>query len=142
MTEQERLEDEMVVEALCPVGVRVTSTQDLMRTREPYPTAIKVLVEMLGKVKTYMLKEIITRSLATKEAKGHVESVLINELDACLDDDGVEAKAFRWAIANTLEVIGGRGDADSFLRLLRDPRTSNARGMLALAAAKTKDKRF
>ena len=142
MTEQEKLEDEMVVQALQNVGVHVRTTQDLMHTRDPYPAAIGTLVDMLGKVRTYMLKEIIARSLATKEAKGKTENALIAEFTASLDDGAVEARAFRWAIANTLEVIGGKGDVEAFLRLLRDPRSGSARGMLSLAAAKTRDRRL
>ena len=142
MNEQERLEDESVVHALGGVGVSVTSTQDLMNTRGPYPAAIPVLVRMLGTVETYMMKEIIVRSLGTKEAKGKAERALIDEFDSSLNDDGVEAKSFRWAIANTLDLIGGKGDVDAFVRLLRDPRSANARGLLSIAAAKTQDRRI
>ena len=53
-----------------------------------------------------------------------------------------DAKAFRWAIANTLELIGGKGDVNDLIRLLRDSRSGSARGVLGLAAAKTKDKRI
>jgi hypothetical protein len=139
--QQERLEDILVVEALRSVGVNVVSSQDLMRARGSYSAAIPVLIEMLGRVRTYTLKEILVRSLGTKEAKGKAEQVLIAELESSLGDDSADAKAFRWAVANTLEIIGGKGDVDAFMRLLRDPRSSNARGMLILAA-KTRDRRI
>ena len=142
MNEQEQREDELVTEALRAVGVQVRSAQDLMHTRDPYPAAIPPLIEMLGRVKTYTLKEIIARSLGTREAKGKAEPTLLAEFEASLHDDSIEARSFRWAIANTLEIIGGKGDASSFMRLLRDPRGSNAHDMLILAAAKTKDRRF
>ena len=141
MNEEEQLEDELVLEALRDAGVHAISTQDFMQKREPYPAAIPVLIKMLGRVRTYMIKEIIVRALGSKEAKGKAEHALISEFESSLHDDSVDAKAFRWAIANTLEIIGGKGDVDAFIRLLLDPRSSNARGMLSLAAAKTKDKK-
>jgi HEAT repeat protein len=141
MNEQERLEDESVVHALGKVGISVSSTQDLMDTRCPYPAAVPVLIDMLGKVDTYMVKEMIVRSLGTKAAKGKAEKALIGAFDSSLHDDCVEARAYRWAIANTLDLIGGKGDVDAFVRLLQDPRSSNARGLLGVAAAKTKDKK-
>jgi HEAT repeat protein len=142
MTEKERAEDQLIVEELNAVGIDVATVQDLMRAEAAYSAAIPVLISMLGKVETYALREIMARSLGTRSAKGKAERALIAEFERCLDDDSVDAKAFRWAIANTLELIGGKGDVDDLMRLLRDPRSANARGMLSLAAAKTKDKRL
>jgi hypothetical protein len=141
MDEQVHLEDQLVVAALENAGVLVTSSQDLMNTRDPYPLAIPVLIEFIGKVKTYAIKEIIARSLATKAAKGKAEQALVNEFEASLHDESVDAQAFRWAIANTLDLIGGKADVDDLMRLLQDPRSARARGLLSIAAAKTKDRR-
>ncbi|HTG36283.1 MAG TPA: HEAT repeat domain-containing protein [Thermoanaerobaculia bacterium] len=141
MDEQVRVEDQLVVDALRRVGLGVTSSQDLMNTRGPYPEAIPVLVDMLGKVKTYTVKEIIIRSLGVRAAKGRVEDALIAEFELSLADKSADAQGFRWAIANTLEMIGGKGDVDALMRLLQDPRSARARGLLSIATAKTKDRR-
>ena len=141
MDAQVRVEDQLVVDALRRVGLDVTSSQDLMNTRDPYPKAIHVLVEMSGKVKTYTVKEIIVRSLGVKAAKGNVEQALIAEFELSLADKSADAQGFRWAIANTLEMIGGKGDVDALMRLLQDPRSARARGLLSIATAKTKDRR-
>ncbi len=141
MDEQVHLEDQLVVAALKNVGVHVASSQDLMNTRGPYPLAIPVLIEFLAKVKTYAVKEIIVRSLATKAAKGKAEQALIEEFELSLWGESVEAQSFRWAVANTLELIGGKANVDDLMRLLLDPRSASARGLLSIAAAKTKDPR-
>jgi hypothetical protein len=66
MSSQEKIleEDRLVTMALQAAGVNVSSSQDLMRTREPYPKAIPVPLSMLPKVQTYSMKEITTRSVA------------------------------------------------------------------------------
>jgi hypothetical protein len=134
-------EDQLVVEALRGVGVSVKSPQDLLRTREKYANAIPVLVNMISRVQTYTMKEIIARALSVREAKGHAEPMLIAEFEASLPDPGKEAESLRWAIANTFEILGGgRGVSSSLLRLLVDPRSGEARGMLSLALAKTKNR--
>lgn len=139
--EQARKEDQIVVRELRKAGVIVESTQDLMHTREPYPRAIPVLLEMMPQMKGYVLKEIIARSLGVKEAKGRSEPLLISEFDASLSDDSREAHSFRWAIANTFDILGGGiGVSDSILRLLMDSRSGRARGMLSLAVAKSKNR--
>jgi HEAT repeat protein len=134
-------EDQKVVEALRCAGVHVASSQDLMNTRAPYPQAVPVLIEILGQMETYAIRETIVRSLAVKEAKGRAEESLITEFERSLHDESVDAQTFRWAIANTLDIIGGKGDADSLMRLLLDPRSARSRGLLSVAAAKTKDRR-
>ena len=142
MDEQVFLEDRAVVEALSRVGMVVTSTQDLFKVREPYPLAVPVLLEMLAKVQTYVMREIIVRCLAAKESKGKVEKELLAQFEGALWDASIDAQAFRWAIANTLETVGGKADVDDLIRLLRDPRSARSRGMLSLAAAKTKNPRM
>ena len=136
------MEDELVVEALRAIGVHVASSQDLMNTREPYPKAIPILLELLGKVETYVIKEIIVRSLATKGAQGKIEKSLIEEFERCLDDDSAKARSFRWAIANTLDLAGGKANVDDLIRLLQDPRSARARGLLIIAASKTKERKL
>ena len=136
-------EDRLVVEALQGIGVYVDSSEDLVNTGEPYPKAIPVLLEMLRKVQTYAIKGIIVRSLGVREAKGQAEASLISEFEFSLADDSAIADDFRWKIANTFEILGGgKGSSDALLRFLRDPRSGSARGMLSLAAAKTKDRRL
>lgn len=139
MDEQVFVEDRAVVEALSKVGTVVASTQDLFKAREPYPLAVPVLLGMLAKVQTYAMREIIVRCLAAKESKGKIERELIAQFERSLWDASIDAQAFRWAIANTLETVGGKADVDDLIRLLRDPRSYRSRGMLSLAAAKTKN---
>lgn len=145
MNEHEQIlkEDRLVAKALQKAGVYVTSSEDLVNTRERYPKAIPVLLEMLQTVQTYTIKGVIVRSLGVREAKGKAEPFLISEFESSLADTSDVAGGFRWKIANTLEVLGGgRDSSGALLRLLRDPRSGSARGMLSLAAAKTKDRRL
>jgi HEAT repeat protein len=142
MVAQVILEDQVLVEALKEVGVQVTSSQDLINTRVSYSEAIPVLLEFLWKVETYAIKETIVRSLATKGAKGKVEESLLKAFEASLSDESTAARTFRWAIANTLDLIGGKADVDDLVRLLQDPRSARARGLLIMAAAKTKDRKI
>lgn len=141
MDEKVQREDQLVVDALREAGVCVASSQDLMDARDPYPMAVPVLIGVLGKLNTYAIKEVVVRSLGVKAAKGRAEQALIKEFDLSLPDASPEAQSFRWAIANTLELIGGKGDVDALVRLMRDPRSARARGLLSIAAAKTKDRK-
>jgi hypothetical protein len=72
MDEREKVlqEDQLVVDALREAGVLVSSSQDLMHTRERYPKAIPVLLEMLPKMQTFALKDIIVRSLVREKRHG------------------------------------------------------------------------
>jgi hypothetical protein len=139
--EQVLREDQLVVKALRAAGVFVNSSQDLMRTRERYPKAIPVLLEMLPKVRTHTIKEIIARSLGVREAKGHAEPFLIFEFESSFSDIGREANSLRWAIGNTFDILGGgKGVSEALLRLLKDSRSGEARGPLILAVAKSKNR--
>jgi hypothetical protein len=139
--EKDRREDQLVVAELGKIGVHVSSTQDFMNTREPYPEAIPVLLEMLPKMQGYALKEVIVRSLGVKEAKGRAEPLLIAEFGSSLPDDSRDASSLRWAIANTFDILGGGKDAsESLLQFLTDSRSGRAREMLSLAAAKSKNR--
>lgn len=143
MEEQEQIlkEDRLVVEALRKAGVFVSSSQDLVTTRDRYPKAIPVLLEMLAKVETLTIKGIIVRALGVKEAKGHAEPFLISEFETSLQDPSDVADDFRWKIANTLEILGGgKGASEALLRFLTDPRSGRARGMLSVAVAKAKNR--
>jgi HEAT repeat protein len=67
--------------------------------------------------------------------------MLLHQFESSLADGSADAQAFRWAIANTLDSISGKSDVETLVRLLRDPRSARARGLLSVAAAKTKDRR-
>lgn len=56
-------------EALAAVGLQVESAWDLVNTSEPYPEALPVLVEHLGKPYPSRVREGIARALAVPDAK-------------------------------------------------------------------------
>ena len=80
--EQERAlfdEDEMVAEALRAVGVQVRSVYDLVNTKESYPEAIPVLLELLPRVRNDRIKEGVVRALTVREARPVAAKPLIRE---------------------------------------------------------------
>jgi len=135
-------EDEQVVHELAKVGVHVSSIQDLLNTREPYPEAIPTLIRMLKKVSYLPVKEVLARDLTCKEAKGKAEIALLEEFMKTLPDDDSDADSFRWAVGNALEILGSKSNSGPLLDAIQDRRGGSARGMLALAAGKTRDPTF
>jgi HEAT repeat protein len=139
MDEATKAADEEVVAALEKVGIDVRSTQDLLKRRESYAAAIPTLVRLLSVIDSYRVKEVIVRSLGTRDARTEAEETLVREFEKTLGDESMQASAFRWAIANTLEILGGgRIVANDILRLALDSRSGRARRLLAISAAKAK----
>lgn len=66
---QYRIEEAPVVEALREAGVEVDSVWDLVNTAKPYPKAIPVLLEELGKPYSSRVREGIARALSVRDAK-------------------------------------------------------------------------
>jgi HEAT repeat protein len=141
MDEHVLTEDRLVVDALRRAGIVVNSSQDLMHTREPYPKAIPVLLDLLPTLETYAIREVVVRALGTRDAKRLAGKPLVAEFKRSLTDSGQDALSLRWAIANTLEILGGANIFEDIARLLATPDIGSAKGLLAIAAAKTKDRR-
>ncbi len=140
---QYRKEDQVVVNALARAGVIVTSVQDLVNGRRGYAAAIPVLIELLGRVEYRPVKESVIRALGDATAKGKAEEALIKEFHEALSLNTRGASNYRWVIANTLEIISSKRLTEPLVELLAiAPGGENSKGMLALAAAKTKDERF
>ena len=135
-------DDRMVVRELESIGFFIDSVQTLVNTLEPYPEAVPVLVRMLSQVPNLVSKTVIARALSCKEAKGQAECALIEEFCRTLPDSSPDADHFRWVVGNALEILGSKEIATPLLRMIVDPRSGSSRGMLALAAGKTKDERF
>jgi hypothetical protein len=122
--EQERgmiEEDQMAVEALRTVGVEVRGVWDLVNTKEPYPEAIGVLLDLLQQVQNIRIKEGVARALAVPEARPVAARPLIKEF---LDFPSKTKKQqhTKWAIGYALSVVADDSVFEDVLVLLNDPR--------------------
>lgn len=98
------------------------SVWDLVNSAEPYPQLLGVLTDHLTRPYHKRTREGIARALAVREAKGtDVPRVLMNELQKETDpNEG--PNSYRWALINSLVLIGDSSIADEVDRLLADPR--------------------
>ncbi len=135
-------EDRLIVDALAQAGVTVSSIEELVNDRRGYATAIPTLIEMLDRVKYLPIKDSVVRALGDATAKGKADEALLKEFYEALSLNSRGASDYRWVIANTLGIISSKRLTEPLLHLLEISPAENSKGMLALAAAKTKDERF
>ena len=97
-------EDSLVVDALRAIGMRVESIYDLVNTKDPYPEAIPVLLDILPRVGNDRIKEGVARALSVREARPIAARPLIQEFLSV--PSGTESeKHTKWAIGNALSVV-------------------------------------
>lgn len=130
-------EDEVVVSALAQAGIAAKSVYDLVNSREPYPEAIAVLIEMLPVVQHRIIKEGVVRALTVKEAKPIAARPLLDEFRKAEP----EADMLKWAIANALTVVADDRVFDDIVELLRDKSHGHTREMLAWSLGNMRDPR-
>lgn len=137
------LEDRRVVAALRKAGVEVESIYDLVNSREPYPEAVPVLLQLLPDVRESVIKEGVVRALTVKEARGIAARPLIVEFKSIPPQreeiDGEQL--LKWTLGNALSVVADDGVFGEIVDLLREKRHGQSRQMLALALGKMKDPR-
>ncbi|AXT61813.1 HEAT repeat domain-containing protein [Aquimarina sp. AD10] len=132
-------DENIIKERLLAVGISINSIYDLVNTKEKYPKAIPILIELLNKKLSFNsnIIEGIVRALAVKEAKGIANKVLFELYEATADDEFI----LNWAIGNTIHVIVEPKDKDDLIKIISDKTKGNARQMFVLALGKIKGKK-
>lgn len=137
-------DEEPLVSALTaagwPAGVRQCggwrSVWDLVNSAQPYEHLLPVLAEHVTRPYHKRTREGIARALAVREAKGTgIPRTLLDELRKETDpNEG--PNSYRWALINTLVLIGDSTLAADVQRLLEDPRYESVRSDLQRLAKK------
>ncbi|MEX1827893.1 hypothetical protein JNG39_09410 [Luteibacter sp. CQ10] len=122
-----------LVQALRDAGVEVDSAWDLVKTRDPYPKAIPVLLEHLGKPYPERVIEGILRSLAVPEAR-HAWQQLRDFFEAAPSQ---MTGGLRWAAGIALNGASDDSLLDDMADILRDPRFGHERQALLSALARS-----
>ncbi len=122
-------ENELVCKALKAAGVEVKSVYDLVNSKNSYPEAISVLLEMLNRVKSDRMIEGIARALTVREATGIALNPLV-ELFRNYTPLTPSQEATKWAIGNAISEIADDSSFEEILELARDARHGRARQML------------
>ncbi len=124
--------------ALSTVGVDVKSIYDLVNSSKAYPAAIPVLLNLLDEdFSNGVVKEGIVRALSVKEAIGIAARPLIEQFKKAPN----EKELLRWTIGNALSIVADDSVVYDIIDLVKDKRNGNARQMLTVALANTKDRR-
>ena len=131
------LDANRVQEKLGKIGIQINDIFDLVNTKEPYPKAIPVLLNLLSEVSYDGIKEGIIRALAVKESKGVAGKALIEEYKKTPKDKSL----LLWAIGNTMEVVISDDDIDDILEIVTDKENGISRQMFTVALGKVKSDR-
>lgn len=133
-------EDRMVAQALKKVGLRVKSIYDLVNSKQTYPQAIPILIDLLPKVRHDRIKEGVARALTAKEARPIAARPLMDEFRA-MNPETESARMTKWAIGNALSVVADDSVFEEMSALVRDKSHGWARSMLALALCNMQEHR-
>jgi len=139
-----RKDEEPLVAALTSAGwpeaVRqcgdTRSVWDLVNTAEPYPHLLDTLADHLARPYHRRTREGIARALAVREAKEtRIPRAIMDELKKETDpNEG--PNSYRWALINTLVLIGDSSLADDVQQLLNDTRYESVHSDLQRLAKK------
>lgn len=128
-------EVETVKTELSKVGVSINDIYDLVNTKEPYPRAIPVLLNLLKKgIEHIGIKEGIIRALAVKEAVGIANPVLFEEYNKTPKDKML----LKWAIGNTIYTTITENYIEKAVAIVKDKSNGMSRQMFVLALGKIK----
>ena len=142
MTKLDENENRMVCEALSKVGLKVNSVYDLVNSSDNYPDAIPILVDMLHKVKSDIIKEGVARALTIRKAGKDVAKALIKEFQSYKASTQKEEYT-KWAIANAILVVADNSFFEDIVNFIRNKEYGSGMvgGMLVKAIAKMKNPR-
>jgi HEAT repeat protein len=126
-----KVEEVEVQEKLAKIGLKVDSIYDLVNTREPYPRAIPVLIELLRRpFSDARIKEGIIRALTVSEAKGLAGKALLEEFYETCDP------ILAWTIGNAISVVATKDDLDEIARIVKNQANGDARQMFVITLGK------
>lgn len=118
---------------LKPEPAPIRSISDLVNTRDSYSEAIPILVKHLAIVRHPVMVNSIARALAVKESRGTGAPRLILErlkqTGPCPNQSGDNYQA-RWALANSLTVVGDATLVEEIKLLIADSRFADVRDRL------------
>jgi hypothetical protein len=126
-------ESQPLLRDLAAAGVRVETVGDFVSRKEPYPSALPVLVAHLAKPYTKPIRECIVRALTVPEARGLAGQPL---LKAFYQEEDANQK---WVIGNALRVVADEAEYDEVVDILNDKSYGQARSGLAHAVARLRD---
>jgi HEAT repeat protein len=127
--ERARREEQPLVDELKSVGIEVQSAWDLVNRREPYPTAIPVLLKHLHRDYTAKTREGIARALAVYDSAPHWDELLQLFRSEVVDTpNGV-----KWALACCLAAIAGREQLEDLKEIVLDPSHGQNRAIIVRA---------
>lgn len=128
---------DFVKNELNKVGIAIDDIYDLVNTKESYPKAIPVLIDLLRKdIEPINIKEGIIRALAVKEAIGLASPILLEEYNKTSKDKMM----LRWAIGNTIYTTITEEDIERIKIIVGDKTNGISRQMFVLALGKVKSK--
>jgi HEAT repeat protein len=135
-------ENRMVCEALSKVGLKVNSVYDLVNSSDNYPEAIPILVDMLHKVNSDIIKEGVARALTIRNAGKEVAKALIKEFRSYKASTKREEYT-KWAIANAILVVADNSFFEDIVNFIKNKEYGSGMvgGMLVKAIAKMKNPR-
>jgi HEAT repeat protein len=93
----------------------------------------------LWEVSRHRGKEGVVRALAVRAARGRAFGALAKEFAKSMGEP--DQDLLRWAIANSMAMTAEEGDFEALAELARNPKSGNARQMLAEALGRMKDPR-
>lgn len=119
------------------VGVVINDIYDLVNTKESYPEAIPVLLDLIKQgVEDVRVKEGIIRALAVREAVGLASPILLDEYKKTPK----EQISLRWAIGNTIYTTITKSDTNAVLQLVQNKENGISRQMFVAALGRFKSK--
>jgi len=122
------LDERSLVSDLADVGVIVESVWDLVNSTEPYPMAIRVLLDHLRRSHQVRTREGIARALTVPESRGVAFDDLYEQFVAVTEE---EAPELAWLLAAALsESVATESETRTVIDLLQNPGYGKAREML------------
>lgn len=109
-----------LVEELRARGQEVDSVWDLVNTDNSYPDAIPVLLKHLQVEHHPRTREGITRALATREARGVADQVLIDIFTSLPPSED----KYKWVLAFAISATATPETIDEVIKLVRDTQHS------------------
>ncbi len=135
VSERLRREQEPLIRDLAEAGYLVRSIDDLVNTRDPYPSAIPVLLRHLENTNyDPAIREGIARALTVREAKEFLPELV----EAFRRDPDTAVNGPKWAIGNAIEMLFDDRYADQIAELVRDRSHGPARNILVYALGKSR----
>ena len=96
---------------------------DFANSNASYPHLLEIMADHIVKPYHYRTREGLARALMVKEARGtRIPRVLLEELKQLNSPADTHAKNYRWALINTLVLIGDRSMSEEVRTLLSDSR--------------------